>query len=68
MKLQLTLKHRFHTDEKLFDELFCIENDIPKYFAKCCNLLYLFKHFVSHITIIPRKDTLLYHRTNQICA
>ena len=55
-------------EEKLFGELFCIENDFPKYFAKCRNLLYLFKFisFALHITIIPQNDTLLYHRTNQI--
>ena len=38
MKLQLTLKHNFNTGEKSF-ELFCIKNDLPKYFAKCHNLL-----------------------------
>ena len=53
-------------EEKLFGELFCIENDFPKYFAKCRNLFHLFKYFVPRITIIPRNDTLLYHRTNQI--
>ena len=51
------------TDEKLF-ELFCNENDL--------NILqnvaiYLFKYFVSHITVIPRNDTFLpvcsYHVT-----
>ena len=66
MKLYLTLKHRFNTEEKLFGGLFPIENDFPKYFAKCRSLLYLFKHFVSHIKIIPRNDTLLYHSTNPI--
>ena len=53
--------------EKIFRELFCIKNDFPKYFAKCCNLLYLF-NFVSKITIIPQNDTFLYHRTNQISS
>ena len=64
--MKLELKHHFHREEKLFGELFSIENDFPKYFPKCHNLLYLFKYFVLHITIIPRNDTLLYHRTNQI--
>ena len=45
-------------DER-FLELFCIENDFAKYRN-------LFKYFVSHITVIPRNDTFLYHRTNQI--
>ena len=53
-------------EKKLFGELFCIKNDFPKYFAKCHNLLYLFKYFVARITIISRNDALLYHRTNQI--
>ena len=52
--------------EKIFRELLCIKNDFPKYFVKCCNLLYLFKYFVSKITIIPQNDTFLPHRTNQI--
>ena len=65
MKLKIPLKHRFYTDEKLF-ELFCIENNFPKYSTKCQNLLYLFKYFVSYITIIPQNDTLLHHGTNQI--
>ena len=47
MKLKIPLKHCFYTDEKLF-ELFCIENNFPKYSAKCHNLLYLFKYFVIH--------------------
>ena len=34
MQLQLTLKDNFNTGEKSF-ELFCIKNDLPKYFAKC---------------------------------
>ena len=62
IKLNLILKH-FYTDEKLF-ELFCIKNDFAKYFAKYRNLL--FKYFVSHIMIIFRSDTFLYHRTNQV--
>ena len=28
-------------EEKLF-ELLCIENDLPKYFAKCHNLIFFF--------------------------
>ena len=40
-------KHRFYTDEKLF-ELFFVKNDFAKYFVKCCNL---FKYFVLHIMI-----------------
>ena len=48
--------------EKLF-ELFCIKNDFAKYFGGCCNL---FKHFVSHIIIIPQINTFLYYRTNYI--
>ena len=52
-------------DENLL-KLFCIENDFPKYVAKYCNLMYLFKYFVLHMTIIPGNDTLLYHRTKQI--
>ena len=63
MKLKIPLKHCFYTDEKLF-ELFCIENNFPKYSAKCHNLLYL--NILSYITIIPQNDTLLHHRTNQI--
>ena len=47
MKLKIPLKHCFYTDEKLFG-LFCIENNFPKYSAKCHNLLYLFKYFVIH--------------------
>ena len=48
-KLQLILKSGFHTDEKVF-QLLCTENDL--------NILqnvaiYLFKCFVSHITVIP---------------
>ena len=58
MKLQLTLKHRFYENNKIF-ELLCIETDFPKYFAKCRNLF-----FVSHMTVIPRN--FLYHRSNQI--
>ena len=68
MKLQLTLKHRFYTDEKLF-ELFCIENNFAKYFANVAIYnakIYLFECFVSHITVIPRNDTFLYYRTSQI--
>ena len=42
-------------EEKVFGELFPIEKDFPKHFTECCNLLYLFKYFASHITIIPRK-------------
>ena len=53
-------------EKKLFGELFCIKNHFPKYFAKCCNLLYLFKFFVPCITIISWNDALLYHRINQI--
>ena len=44
MKLQLTTKHRFNTDEKRFD-LFCIENDFAKYFASYVSI-YLIKYFV----------------------
>ena len=40
-----------------------MENDFAKTLAKCRNL---FKYFVSHITVIPQKDTLLYYRKNQI--
>ena len=28
--------------------------------------IYLFKYFVSHISVIPRTDTFLYYKTNQI--
>ena len=28
--------------------------------------MYLFKYFLEHIAAIPRNDTFLYHRTNQI--
>ena len=35
--LLLTLKHHFCTNGKPF-ELFCVENDFPKYFAKCHNV------------------------------
>ena len=51
MKLYLTLKHRFYTDEMLL-ELFCIENGFPKYLAKCRNLLYLFEYLVSNISCV----------------
>ena len=37
MKLQLTRKHCYYMDKKLF-ELFCIENDFAKYFPKCRHL------------------------------
>ena len=33
---QLTPKHRFYRDEKLF-EFFSFENDFAKYFIKYCN-------------------------------
>ena len=56
MKLWLTLKRLFYTKEKLF-KLFYIENNFAKH---------LFKSFVSQITVIPRKDTFLYYRKNQI--
>ena len=55
MKLWLRLKHRVYTKENLFKWL-CIENDFAKNFAECRNL---FKHFVSHITVIPWKDAIL---------
>ena len=48
--------HRFCEGGKLF-ELFCIENDFPRYFAKCSNL---FKYFVAHMTVIEMM------RSNQI--
>ena len=51
----LNINTPFYANEKLF-ELFCIKNDFLKYFVKCRNLLYLFKHFVSNIAIIPRND------------
>ena len=35
---QLTPKHRFYRDEKLF-EFFSFENDFAKYFIKYCNSL-----------------------------
>ena len=40
-------KAPFLCDEKLF-ELFSIKNDFPKYFAKCCNLLYFLIFCVTH--------------------
>ena len=46
-------------DEKLF-ELFCIKNELAKYFAKCHNV---FKYFVLHI-VIPQNDTFLNYRAN----
>ena len=30
--------------------------------------IYLFKYFVSHIIVVPRKDTFLHERTDQISA
>ena len=62
IKLELRVKYHSYVDEKLF-ELFCIENDFGKYFAKSCHLL--FKYFVSHIIVIPRNDSFLHYRTNQ---
>ena len=59
MKLQLTLKPLSNIDEKLF-ELFCIKNELAKYFAKCHNV---FKYFVLHI-VIPQNDTFLNYRAN----
>ena len=59
MELKLTLKHNFSAGEKVF-ELFCIKNDFDSYLAKRHN-------FVSHITLIPRNNTLLYYSANQIC-
>lgn len=61
-----TEKQRSSTDEKLF-ELLRIENDFPKYFAKCHNL---FRSFLSHITVILGNYTFLYtflyYKKNQI--
>ena len=61
-----TEKQRSSTDEKLFG-LLRIENDFPKYFAKCHNL---FRSFLSHITVILRNYTFLYtflyYKKNQI--
>ena len=36
----INTKTHFHADEKIF-ELFCIENDFPKYLAKLFNLFCL---------------------------
>ena len=38
------IKTHFHTDKKLL-ELFCIENDFAKYFAKFLNLSICFAHY-----------------------
>ena len=51
MKLQLTLKYCFDTNENLLKLLY-IENDFGKSFAECYNL---FKCFISHITVIPQR-------------
>ena len=67
MKLQLTLKHYLLTDEKLF-ELFSIENDFSKYFAKCCNLFIYFylapygnssKWYIS--ILLDKSNSLVFH-------
>ena len=57
----INTKTHFYTDD--FFELFYIENDFAKYFAKCCNLC---KYSVSHTMIIFRNDTFSYYKTNQI--
>lgn len=44
-------------------ELLYIKNDFATDFAKCH---YLFRYFVSHIMVIPRYDTFLYCKANQI--
>ena len=54
MKSKLTLKPGFHTNKRLF-ELYGIENDFTKYFAKCPNPN-------SDITAIAPNDTLLYYK------
>ena len=63
-KIIININTPFLYGLKLFG-LFCIENDFRKYLAKGRNLLYCFKYFVSHTTIISRHDTLLY-TTGQI--
>ena len=47
----------FYIDEKLF-ELFCIENNFVKYYAKCRNL---FKYFVLYSTIILQGKSISLH-------
>ena len=60
-EIAINIKTPFLWEQKNLFELFCIETDFAKYFAKCRNL---FKYFVSHITVTPRN--FLYHRPNQI--
>ena len=60
MKLQLTLKHRFYENKKIF----------LNYFASKLILLNILQNvaiylnILSHITVTPRN--FLYHRPNQI--
>ena len=46
-EIVINTKIHLYTDERLF-ELFCIENNFAKYFAKCCNLfiyVFCFAHY-----------------------
>ena len=58
----INTKTHFYTDEEFF-ELFCIENDFAKQFAKWQALL---KYFILHIMIISENDTFLHYKTNQV--
>ena len=62
MKLQLTLKHRFYENKKIFLNYFASKLILLNILQNVA--IYLFNYFVSHITVTPRN--FLYHRPNQI--
>ena len=69
----INTKTQFYTDKKLF-ELFCIENDFARYFAKFCNLFILkfcFAYYDNfskwYISILQDKSYFLTFHNSKKC-